>query len=133
VTGIEWVVDAHGCSPAALADVGTFRALFACIMSDLDLHPCGEAQWTTFAGAGGVTGFQVLAESHLACHSFPEHGTLCLNLFCCRPRPDWDFTRHLGAHLGAHTVNVRRLERALSPNPPPDALTASTTGTAVRE
>jgi S-adenosylmethionine decarboxylase len=111
VTGVEWVVEAYGCSPELLRDVATLQGVFAHLIDDLELHPCGDAHWTQFAGAGGVTGFRVLSESHVACHSFPEHGTLCLNLFCCRPRPDWDFSRHLRDRLGAHTVHVRRLER----------------------
>jgi S-adenosylmethionine decarboxylase len=129
VTGIEWVVEAHGCSAPTLRDVGTLQALFAQLIDDLGLHACGAAQWTTFEGAGGVTGFQVLSESHLACHSFPEHGTLCLNLFCCRPRPDWDFSRHLRARLGAETVTVRRLERWLSS----EGVTALTRGSFARD
>jgi len=110
VTGVEWVVEAYGCSAALLRDVATLQALFADLIADLNLHPCGDAQWTQFAG-GGITGFRVLSESHLACHSFPEHATLCLNLFCCRPRPDWNFSQHLRDRLGAQSVNVRRLER----------------------
>jgi len=133
VTGIEWVVEAYGCSPGLLRDVTALEALFARIMNDLDLNSCGEARWTTFEGAGGVTGFQVLTESHLACHSFPEHGTLCLNLFCCRPRPDWDFAAHLRAQLGALRVTVRRLERPLSLDASPGVMTASTIGTAARD
>ena len=129
MTGIEWVVEAHGCPPVLLRDVAVLRTLFAQLVDDLDLHPCGDAQWTAFEGAGGVTGFQVLSESHLACHSFPEHGTLCLNLFCCRPRPDWDFSRHLRARLGAESVSVRRLERCLSS----EAVIASTRGSVARE
>ena len=78
---------------------------------DLDLHACGDGRWHQVPDSGGITGMTVLTESHLACHSFPEHGTLCLNLFCCRPRPEWDFSRHLGRLLDAHTVNVRRLNR----------------------
>ena len=109
-TGVEWIVEAYGCAPEFLRDAGTLQALFAELIRDLNLHPCAEAQWTQFAG-GGVTGFCVLSESHLACHSFPEHGTLCLNLFCCRPRPEWDFAVRLRARLDAQTVSVRRLER----------------------
>ena len=133
MTGIEWVVEAYGCRHALLRDVVALQALFAQLIADLDLHPRGQAQWTEFAGAGGVTGVQVLSESHVACHSFPEHGTLCLNLFCCRPRPDWDFSGHLRTHLGAQTVTVRRLERRLSSGGPSDAVTASTMGTSARE
>ena len=59
----------------------------------------------------------VLTESHLACHSFPEYGTLCLNLFCCRPRPEWDFAGHLQSIVGAQAVNVRRLDRPYAASP----------------
>ena len=111
MTGIEWIVEAYGCSPERLRDLATLQSLFARMVGDLDLHPCADAQWRQFATSGGITGLTILSESHLACHSFPEHGTLCLNLFCCRPRPDWDFSRHLRHMLGAQTVHVRRLER----------------------
>lgn len=104
-------MEAYGCDPHRLRDIATLQALFADLIADLGLHPCGDAHWIRFDGAGGVTGFRVLSESHVACHSFPEHGTLCLNLFCCRPRPDWDFSQHLRSRVGARTVNIRRLER----------------------
>ena len=54
---------------------------------------------------------ELLAESHLACHTFPEHGSICLNLFCCKPRPDWDFAGELATRLGARAVKVRSLDR----------------------
>lgn len=109
--GIEWIVEAYGCSADRLRDLATLRRLFERIVIDLALHPVGDAIWHRFPDSGGVTGVAVLSESHLACHSFPEHGTLCLNLFCCRQRPDWDFAAELQALLGAQTVNVRRLDR----------------------
>lgn len=104
-------MEARGCDPAALADPGTLRALFARMVEDLSLHPVVEPLWHTFPGAGGITGLCLLAESHLACHTFPEHGTLCLNLFCCTTRPEWGFAAGLGALFGAEEVRVRRLER----------------------
>ncbi len=57
----------------------------------------------------------MLAESHLACHTFPELGTMCLNVFCCRARADWDAPRLLSDVLGARSVDVRRLERVYGP------------------
>src|SRR5437879_301956 len=117
MSGIEWIVEAHGCEPRALADVEQLRTLFARMIEDLGLRPIGEAQWHQFPASsqdakGGITGLCLLAESHLACHTFPEHGSLCLNLFCCKPRPDWDFDKYLKTQFGADSVEVRRLERA---------------------
>jgi S-adenosylmethionine decarboxylase len=111
MSGCEWVVDAHGCEAESLRDVGRLKGLLEALVRDLPLHPAAEAQWVQFEGGGGVTGLCLLSESHFACHTFPEHGTLCLNLFCCRPRPEWDFTGYLQREFGAARVSIRRLER----------------------
>ena len=115
--GIEWVVDAHGCDPAALADLAVLRSLFDRLIAELHLTPVGDPAWHVFARTGGVTGLVMLAESHLACHTFPEHGSICLNLFCCRPRPEWDWEGELRALLGATDVAVRSVERPYAAAP----------------
>ncbi len=112
MTGIEWIVEAYGCNPVSLSSLDTVKELFACMVRDLNLHPCGEAQWQQFPQSLGITGLCLLSESHLACHTFPEYGSLCLNLFSCRPRPEWDFSDHLRHIFGAQKVNVRCLERS---------------------
>ena len=109
--GREWVVDAYGCDPAALRDLDKLRGLFARLIQELALRPVQEPTWHQFPNTGGITGLCLLAESHLACHTFPEYGTLCLNLFCCRVRPDWDFEGNLKQEFAAQTVRVRRVER----------------------
>jgi S-adenosylmethionine decarboxylase len=111
MNGTEWVVEAHGCDPVRLASVPALHALFAAIISELDLHPVGDAQWHQFPTPGGITGIQMLAESHLTVHTFPEHASACLNLFCCTPRQEWHWDARLRALLAADHVAVRVLVR----------------------
>src|ERR1700694_2711329 len=113
--GCEWVIEAHGCDAAALSDLVRLRALFAELTEALALHPVCDATWHQFPGAGGITGVSLLAESHVACHTFPEYHSLCLNVFCCRPRGEWDFSAYLKREFAASTVNVRRIDRPYIP------------------
>jgi S-adenosylmethionine decarboxylase len=109
--GVEWVVEAWGCSAALLKDQRGLAALFDSLISDLNLRPIGAPLWHPFPGSGGITGLCLLSESHLACHTFPEHASLCLNLFCCVPRAEWAFDAELRRRFGAREVSVRRLQR----------------------
>ena len=115
MSGTEWVVEAHGCDTAALGNLARLEELFADIIEFLSLHAVGRPLWHKFPGTGGITGLCLLAESHLACHTFPEYGSLCLNVFCCRPRPDWDFEAHLKREFRAASVRVRRIDRPYEP------------------
>jgi S-adenosylmethionine decarboxylase len=114
MSGCEWIVEAHQCDPACLSDSAALDALFARLILDMDLHPVGDTRWHQFPG-GGITGLALLQESHVACHTFPEYRSLCLNVFCCRPRPDWNFEQYLRREFSAVSVEVRRLERPYQP------------------
>jgi S-adenosylmethionine decarboxylase len=111
MNGSEWVVEAYGCDPVRLGDIDALRIMFRVMIDELSLHPVAEAQWHRFPDPGGITGMVMLAESHLTVHTFPEHASLCLNLFCCTPRAEWAFAERLRALVGAESVRVRRLER----------------------
>jgi S-adenosylmethionine decarboxylase len=109
--GEEWIVEAFGCDATCLADQTVMMRLCDRIVAELALNPIGGGQWHVFPAPGGITGMLLLAESHLTVHTFPEHASLCLNLFCCAPRPSWPFAERLSEVLGARTVSVQCVER----------------------
>ncbi len=111
IVGFEWLIDAIDCDKNALREVETLRSIFARIISDLQLKTIGDGSWHKFDGEGGVTGLVMLTESHLACHTYPEHGTATFNLYCCRERPEWDWEENLKQMLGAKNVVVEKWER----------------------
>ncbi len=113
--GTEWLIDAHGCRAEALRDLALMRSLFDRLLVQLDLHAIGEARWHKFEGEGGVTGLYLLTESHLACHTYPEHRILTLNLYCCRARPEFAWENTLKDALGASHVEIAVFERGRRP------------------
>jgi S-adenosylmethionine decarboxylase len=111
--GTEWLVEASGCREDALRDRALLEDLFARVIAELKLNPLHATAWHKFPGSGGLTGFVMLTESHLACHTYPEHGLATFNLYCCRPRPDWPWRERLADLLGATDVRVRSVDRAM--------------------
>ena len=110
IVGTEWLIEATGCNPDALRDEHQVRAILTAVIDDLGLKSVGSL-WHKFEGEGGVTALVALTESHLACHTYPEHGTATFNLYCCRTRPEWDWQGNLRRKLGATAVSIVRFER----------------------
>jgi len=111
LVGVEWVVEAFGCEPDALRDLRSLQHLCDGLLQELDLRAIGTGHWHRFPQPGGVTGLYLLTESHLACHTYPEHALATFNLYCCRPRRRWDWEGRLSEALGADRVLVRSLDR----------------------
>ena len=111
IAGTEWIVDANGCRPEALRDLGLLKAVFQRVVTDLQLQVVDEILWHQFPPPGGLTGMALLSESHLTCHTYPEYGLATINLYCCRSRPEWPWDECLRNLLGAQDVTVRAIER----------------------
>lgn len=110
IVGTEWLIEAAGCSSEALRNETLLRAVFSSIVNDLRLKTINEV-WHKFEGEGGITGLVALTESHLTCHTYPEHGIATFNLYCCRSRPEWDWEGKLTEMLGAEFITITKIER----------------------
>lgn len=115
--GLHLTADLRGCAPgtAAMTDAATLRqrclqAVAAAGLSAVD------TLFHTFPAAGGVTGVVLLAESHVAVHTWPEFGTVTLDVFVCNLRGDngpraQALLQALTAAFAPAEVQVQRLER----------------------
>src|SRR5688500_770190 len=112
IVGTEWLVEASGCDPVRLRDESLLRGIFERVIDELGLKAV-DSVWHKFSGEGGVTGLVLLTESHLACHTYPEHRTATFNLYCCRSRSEWDWEANMIGMLEAQTVTVTKIERGM--------------------
>jgi S-adenosylmethionine decarboxylase len=109
-------VDVSGADPERLRSQAALVALFDELVALLQLHVIAPPQWHVFPGPAGITGLVLLAESHLAVHTFPEHGFAALNVYCCRTRARPDFESLVQRSLGAGArASVRELRRGVTP------------------
>ena len=106
MNGLHLIGDLTGCrcDPQLLLDGESFRAKCIEMVAAAGLTTM-DATFHTFDG-GGFTGTVVLAESHLAIHTFPETGLATLNAYCCRPREAPRWRELLGELLDAREVGV---------------------------
>jgi len=114
--GHQLMVEYHGCSPELLNNVEhvkrsmveAARATGATIVGELFHH----------FSPHGVSGVVVIAESHLAIHTWPEYGYAAVDLFTCgddiNPYLGFD---HLKEALGATRSEVEEVFRGRFESP----------------
>jgi len=82
--GLHLTADLRGCSAdaAAMRDPVALRTLCADAVARSGLTAVGEL-FHRFDHGGGVTGVVLLAESHLAVHTWPELQAVTLDVYVC--------------------------------------------------
>ena len=82
--GLHLTADLHGCrnDTAAMTDTAALRHACLAAVHGAGLVPVGEL-FHRFPAPGGVTGVVLLAESHLAVHTWPELGAVTLDVYVC--------------------------------------------------
>lgn len=79
--GLHILADMHDCDPVVLDDEEAIRS---CLLEAA--RRCGAtiiSHCFHRFSPHGVSGVVVIAESHLAIHTWPEHGYAALDLFTC--------------------------------------------------
>nr|WP_286185789.1 S-adenosylmethionine decarboxylase [Sphaerisporangium cinnabarinum] len=105
------VFDVTGADPALLDDEPTVRRCLDAIVREAGMTPLGEVSHRF--EPQGTSVVLLLAESHLAVHTWPEDGAAYVTLTTCRAPASATFTDDVRAllaeELGAAGVAVRSL------------------------
>ncbi|HEX5801414.1 MAG TPA: adenosylmethionine decarboxylase [Azospira sp.] len=85
--GLHLIAEARGCRCEArlLTDAAALRELCLAVCATPGLTPVGELfhQFDNDGAPAGATGAVILAESHLAVHTWPELQAVTLDLYVC--------------------------------------------------
>jgi S-adenosylmethionine decarboxylase len=121
----EWLIDIDDADATSLTSPTVVRDVVHDVVAAFGLtlvaEPLVHAFPATSAGPGGVTTLALLAESHVALHTWPEHAGALLSVGTCRfgEHADFDWAALVRRHLGQGArVVVRRVERSLGAVPP---------------
>lgn len=112
--GQHLVLELYGCSAASLSSVA--------YVQDAMLKAAKAANATIIDSIFhnfkpyGVSGVVVIAESHFAIHTWPEHGYASVDLFTCgeKTRP-WEAFKTVKKKFKAAHFSVMKIERGLLP------------------
>lgn len=87
--GLHITADLSDCPVAStpMSDAQALRRVCVEAVHAVGLTPVGEI-FHRFPAPGGVTGVVLLAESHLAVHTWPEIGAVTLDAYVCNVSAD---------------------------------------------
>lgn len=82
------IIDGYGGDPHRLADLELARAFLDSVPTEIGMVTIAPPYVCRYEGSKpsdwGISGFMLIAESHLSVHTFPERGLLWADIFSCK-------------------------------------------------
>lgn len=116
------IIDGYGGDSWRMQDVDLVYRLLDLYPSRIGMTKVAPPQVSKHIGSNpedwGVSGFVVLAESHISIHTFPESSYVSIDIFSCKEfNPEQtikDFRRELGlTQLRSHIINRPEPEQGI--------------------
>jgi S-adenosylmethionine decarboxylase len=87
--GLHLMIDGYDADPAKLADARLLAHMLDTIPRAMGMHPICAPQVVEVGpknrkDPGGLSGFVMIAESHLSFHTFPARGFVTIDLYTCQ-------------------------------------------------
>jgi S-adenosylmethionine decarboxylase len=117
--GVHLMLDGYDADPSLLADADRLRRILDRLPAEMGMHPIHvpvvvEVGQKNRKDPGGLSGFVMIAESHLSFHTFPARGFVSIDIYTCQN--DLDIARvsaRLRAAFGIRDADIHVQKRGL--------------------
>jgi S-adenosylmethionine decarboxylase len=114
---VHLVVDGYGADPEKLRDEGLVRTFLDEYPATLGMTKMIPPQVYTYRGRvpedWGVSGFVLIAESHISVHTFPDRGYVNIDIFSCKEFDPASSLRDVERTFDLPRVKVWTMERGI--------------------
>lgn len=93
--GVHLMIDGYVADGAPMTDISALRDILDRLPAEIGMHPiCDPVVVQVGANCakdpGGLSGFVMIAESHISFHTFLERGFVTIDLYTCQDDLDTD-------------------------------------------
>ncbi|NTW34999.1 MAG: adenosylmethionine decarboxylase [Syntrophobacteraceae bacterium] len=113
--GVHLMLDGYGCDRAVLEDIQFIYNFLDEYPDQMNMTKIMPPYVFRYNGAvpedWGVSGFVLIAESHISVHTFPDKQYLSLDMFSCKPFDTDDAVEAVRKHFRMQKYEKRVLDR----------------------
>ncbi len=93
--GVHYMLDGYGADREILKDAEMLKSILYKVPDDMGMHTISEPLVVEVGpknkkDPGGLSGFVLIAESHISFHTFPERGFVTIDVYTCQDTIDSD-------------------------------------------
>lgn len=87
--GVHFMLDGYGCPGDLLKDADALKSMLTNIPISMGMHTICEPVVVEVGpknqkDPGGISGFVMIAESHISFHTFPNRGFVTIDVYTCQ-------------------------------------------------
>ena len=115
------IIDGYGGDPEQLADENVVRAILDRYPEEIGMTKIAPPVVVRYRGSNrqdwGLSGYVLIAESHISLHTFPERCLIWADIFSCKEFDAAPLVDDLKARFRLRQMQVNILERGLEYQP----------------
>lgn len=113
--GVHLMVDGYGCDRAVLEDIQAIYDFLDRYPEEMEMTKIMPPYVFRYVGSvpedWGISGFVLIAESHISIHTFPEKQYISVDMFSCKPFDTDRAVKALKEYFSIQKCEIHVLDR----------------------